>query len=72
MRKNRRPPGGHEFEAVQIVPDGWCCLTPWIQTPDGYWWRAHIEVCCGYGEKTEHWAKHMAQQINAAMRKEKL
>lgn len=62
-----RPLGGHQFEAAQIAPCGWLCLTPWIQTPDGHWWRANIE---GYGhsDKAREWAEHVAEQINRAMK----
>ena len=67
MSERPRPPGGHCFEAVLIAPDGWLCLAPWIQNPDGYWWRPHVAGCESYGEKSRKWAEHMAAQINGAM-----
>lgn len=66
-----RPPGGHEFEAVRVAFDGWLCLGPWIQNPDGYWWRPHIEGCHREGTVAKEWAEHMAKSINAAMRKKR-
>lgn len=66
-RKEERPPGGRWFEAVRIAPDGWLCLAPWVQTPDGHWWRPHIEGCQNYGEVSRKWAEHMATAINEAM-----
>lgn len=57
---DRRPPGGHKFEAVYLKPEGWVCLTPRIYTPDGKWYRSHIEAL---GQK--QLAEHIAAQLNA-------
>lgn len=63
----RGVPTSVAFEAVRIAPEGWRCLTPWIQTPEGSWWRAHIAGCERYGEESRQWAQHMAEQLNRAM-----
>jgi len=65
--KRIRPPGGRFFEAVQVAPEGWLCLAPWIQTPDGSWWRPHIAGCERLGEVARLWAEDVAYRINAAM-----
>ena len=66
----QRPPGGHEFEAVQVVPEGWLVLAPWVQTPDGYWWRPHLDLSAGHSGAHGEYAAHYARAINAAMRGE--
>ena len=58
-----RPPIGHTFEAVRLVPEGWVVLTPWITTPDGHWWRLHLSSP-GHDKEAEQWARHMASQLN--------
>ena len=65
-----RPPGGTEFEAAQCDPDGWLVLAPWVQTPDGYWWRPHLDLSPNYSSKHREFAEHYARAINAAMRGE--
>jgi hypothetical protein len=72
MRKTKqpRPPGGTQFEAVQCAPDGWLVLAPWVQTPDGHWWRPHLDLSPGYSGKHQAFAEHYAAAINAAMRGE--
>lgn len=69
MSETARPPGGHQFEAVRCDPDGWLCLAPWIQTPEGRWWRPHIEMRGNlYGETARDFAEQMALAINAAIK----
>lgn len=63
---DKRPPGGSCFEAVQLLPEGWVVLSPWIQTPDGYWWRPQFNCSC-WKQDAEQWSKHMAEEINKAM-----
>ena len=67
MQKGTRPPGGAAFEAVQVDPEGWLCLAPWIQTHDGYWWRPHIDGCARHGDLSRLWAEEMAKKLNAAI-----
>lgn len=70
MKCQPRPPAGQQFEAVQVAPEGWLCLGPWICFPGGYWWRPHIAGCERYGEIAQRWAEQMAREINKAMRLE--
>lgn len=65
---SKRPPGGTEFEAVRIAPEGWVVLAPWVTNPDGYWFRPHVAGAEGWSRGAEEWARHIADQINAAMR----
>ena len=69
-RDARRPPGGHAFEAVQTDYEGWMCLAPWVKTPEGYWYRPHVEANAGRcrGDEARAFCEHLAAQINAAMR----
>ena len=65
-----RPPGGNCWEAAQLAPDGWVCLSPWIQTRSGHWWRAQLNVRpdhkSDYGDEAKAFAEHYADQMNAA------
>lgn len=67
MTDKTRPPGGHAFEAVCIQPEGWLVLAPWVQTPDGYWWRPHLELQMRSDGESKRFAEHYARAINVAM-----
>ena len=66
-RQFPRPLGGTCFEAVRMDPEGWTCLAPWVQTPEGAWWRPHVAGCHGWGWESQEWANHMAKVLNAAV-----
>lgn len=63
-----RPPGGREFEAVEVTPEGWLVLAPWIPTPEGHWWRPHLDLKLGGRNVHRSCAEHYARAINEAMR----
>lgn len=71
MTSSERPPGGYQFEAVQVSPEGWLCLAPWVQSEEGTWWRPHIAGCERYGDDAKRWAERMANAINQAMKDSK-
>lgn len=47
------------FDAVYLVPEGWCVLSSWIETPTGERYRHH----CAEGLSEDH-AKHLASQLS--------
>lgn len=60
------------FVATILYPEGWMVLSPWIETVDGHRYRHHIAPHVhGRGRyDREREAKHLAAQLNAAVRRE--
>ena len=60
---NFQEPDNRRFIAV-FLPDGWVTLSPWIQTPEGAWFRVTVANWGMGSTEQEKLARHMADELN--------